>query len=91
MLQPHPCLYRMELELRHWISETVIAEGKKLLRLTVSGVGDSKSKPNYLQGNAKEYDNAMRVHLSGTRAVQIIDVSVDSRRILQLLTDTFIV
>ncbi|KFY27575.1 hypothetical protein V493_03417 [Pseudogymnoascus sp. VKM F-4281 (FW-2241)] len=63
----------MELELRHWISETVIAEGKKLLRLTVSGVGDSKSKPNYLQGNAKEYDNAMRVHLSGTRAVQIID------------------
>lgn len=77
----------METELQQWICETVIVEAEKLLRLKLSGVSDSKQKS--LQGTTKDYNNATRVRLSGTRVVQIIDVSVGSRRILQLLTDTF--
>ncbi|KFY69246.1 hypothetical protein V496_00406 [Pseudogymnoascus sp. VKM F-4515 (FW-2607)] len=61
----------METELQQWICETVIVEAQKLLRLTLSGVSDSKQKS--LQGTTKDYDNATRVRLSGTRVVQIID------------------
>ncbi|ELR03551.1 hypothetical protein VC83_03428 [Pseudogymnoascus destructans] len=54
----------MEPELQQWICGTVIVEAKKLLR---------DSTQNSLQGTTKGHDNAMRVQLSGTRAVQIID------------------
>lgn len=77
----------MESELQQWICETVIVEAKKLLRLKSSGVSDLKQTS--LQGTTKDCDNAIQVHLSGTRAVQIIDVSVRSQGILQLVTDTF--
>lgn len=73
--------------MQQWICETVIAEANKLLLLKLSGVSDPKQMT--LQGTSKDYDNPVRVHLSGTRTVQIIDVSVDSRRILQLRLTSF--
>lgn len=79
----------MEPKLQEWIHEAVIVEATKLLRSKLSGVSDLKQ--NFFQGTTRDYDNDLRVHLSGTRAVQIIDVSVSSRRILQLVTDTFLV
>ncbi|KFY79641.1 hypothetical protein V499_01396 [Pseudogymnoascus sp. VKM F-103] len=54
----------MEPELQQWICGTVIVEAKKLLR---------DSTHNSFQDTTKGHDNAMQVHLSGTRAVQIID------------------
>ncbi|OBT82383.1 hypothetical protein VE02_08500 [Pseudogymnoascus sp. 03VT05] len=60
----------MEPELQQWICETVIVEAKKLL---------PNSKQNSFHGTTKDHDNAMRVHLSGTRAVQIIDFNGQRR------------
>ncbi|OBT61134.1 hypothetical protein VE03_09564 [Pseudogymnoascus sp. 23342-1-I1] len=67
----------MEPELQQWIHETVIVEAEKLLRLKLSGVSDSTQKSS--QGTTTDYDNATRVHLSGTRVVQIIDFNGQQR------------
>ncbi|KFY88079.1 hypothetical protein V500_06577 [Pseudogymnoascus sp. VKM F-4518 (FW-2643)] len=67
----------MEPELQQWICETVIVEAKKLLRLKSSGVSDLKQSS--LQGTTKDCDNAIQVHLSGTRVVQIIDFNGQRR------------
>ena len=74
----------MEHKLQEWIYQAVIEEAK-LLRPNLSGVSDSEQ--DSLRGSTRSHEGDMRVHLPGTRIVQIIDVSVSSRRSLQFLTD----
>ncbi|KFX86855.1 hypothetical protein V490_08777 [Pseudogymnoascus sp. VKM F-3557] len=60
----------MEYKLQEWIYQAVIEEAK-LLRPNLSGLSDSEQ--DSLRGSTRSHEGDMRVHLSGTRIIQIID------------------
>jgi hypothetical protein len=71
----------MEPKLQEWIFQTVLVETEKHL-FTVKAPRASDLKQNSFQGSTRGYVNILSVHSSGTRIVQIIDVGINSQKVL---------